>query len=41
MVFQKLKEQPNEWQLFLLEEWNKMFSHLSDENGMMKVEVWL
>ena len=36
----KLKKQPNDWQLFLLNEWNKMFSHLADKNGWIKVEVW-
>ena len=36
----KLKKQPNDWQLFLLTEWNKMFSHLADKNGWIKVEVW-
>ena len=36
----KLKSQPNEWQLFLLTEWNKMFCHLADKNGWIKVEVW-
>lgn len=38
--FKKLKRQPNDWQLFLLNEWNKMFSHLADKNGWIKVEVW-
>lgn len=36
----KLKSQPNDWQLFLLNEWNKMFAHLADKNGWIKVEVW-
>ena len=36
----KLKRQPNDWQLFLLNEWNKMFHHLADKNGWIKVEVW-
>ena len=36
----KLKREPNDWQLFLLNEWNKMFSHLADKNGWIKVEVW-
>lgn len=35
----KLKSQPNDWQLFLLNEWNKMFAHLADKNGWIKVEV--
>ena len=36
----KLKREPTDWQLFLLNEWNKMFSHLADKNGWIKVEVW-
>lgn len=36
----KLKTQPNEWQLFLLNEWNQMFGHLSDKDGWIKVAVW-
>lgn len=36
----KLKKQPNDWQLFLLNEWNKMFHHLADKNGWIKVELW-
>lgn len=36
----KLKREPNDWQLFLLNEWNKMFSHLADKHGWIKVEVW-
>lgn len=36
----KLKREPNDWQLFLLNEWNKMFAHLADKHGWIKVEVW-
>jgi hypothetical protein len=36
----KLKRELNDWQLFLLNEWNKMFSHLADKHGWIKVEVW-
>jgi len=36
----KLKKQPNEWQLYLLKEWNKMFHHLADKHGWIKVELW-
>ena len=38
--FKKLKSEPNDWQLFLLNEWNKMFHHLADKNGWIKVVVW-
>ena len=38
--FKKFKEEPNDWQRFLLVEWNKMFSHLADKNGWIKIEVW-
>ena len=40
MDLKKFKQQPNTWQLFLLTEWNKMFSHLADDKGYIKVEVW-
>ena len=36
----KLKKEPNEWQLFMLEKWRELFSHLADKNGYIKVEVW-
>ena len=32
----KLKREPNDWQLFLLTEWNKMFCQLADKNGWIK-----
>ena len=36
----KLKRQPKDWQLFMLEKWRELFSHLADKNGYIKVEVW-
>ena len=36
----KLKKEPNDWQLFMLEKWRELFSHLADKNGYIKVEVW-
>lgn len=36
----KLKRQPRDWELYMLIEWNKMFSHLADKHGYIKVEIW-
>jgi len=36
----KLKEQPNDWQLMILKEWNKTFHHLADKYGKIKIEMW-
>lgn len=36
----KLKKQPRDWELYLLIEWNKLFGHLADKHGYIKVEIW-
>ena len=36
----KLKKQPNDWQLKLLEVWNETFYHLADKHGKIKIELW-
>lgn len=36
----KLKVKPNDWQLFMLNHWNKLFQHLADKNGWIKIEMW-
>lgn len=37
----KLKgKPPRDWELHLLIEWNKLFGHLADKHGYIKVEIW-
>ena len=38
--YKKLKEQPNDWQRFILERWNELLHPLADKHGWIKIVIW-
>lgn len=36
----KLKRQPRDWELMMVQKWNELFGHLSNKHGWIKVHIY-